>query len=134
MFRGESSKLSVNIPYPKSCNSPCLKASATTPCISSTMPISCASIVPISLPARPISGTTPTFTCQRGQIPFNDTESASGFVSKITWTTDVSGNGTNNTFKGAFSGDLEPPGIIGNITVSYSFGTGTAKIPVTLKR
>lgn len=81
--------------------------------------------------ATTISGSTANFTCNPDRFPFDDPQSVFGSVYRMTWTTDLGGG---NTFRGAFTGDLQRSQVIGNIAVSYSLGRGSATLGLTLSK
>jgi len=79
-----------------------------------------------------VSGSTTNFTCLTDPIPFDDTQSISGTASNISWITNLSGNG--GPFTGTFQGQLQNPKVTGDIAVSYSLGTGSATLSISLTK
>lgn len=79
--------------------------------------------------ATVLSGTTSRFRCEPNVLSFNDQQPVSGSIYRITWTTDL---GDFNLLRGAFTGQLVPAQVTGNIGVSYSLGAITLIVRLTL--
>lgn len=78
-----------------------------------------------------VSGSVSTRVCEAaGTLTIDSTASVTGYTTSMTWTSDM-GSGI---FPGVFTGSLTGNTVSGNMTVTYTNGSGSLLIPLSLTK